>query len=215
MSFKTKVINEFNNNPIAVSSGFGSFIFAIIAWVTSLLQSNSSSQLTDPKTLSVAFSVNNVMLIIAFFLFITTFASTLSRLSAKINQLFAFFISIILATLTIFITYIFLNLRPPKLLDELSLYNFNNILFWATVVLFTAVCGQSFLIFMVKPTSTQNEDTANEVDDEKKNRETNAGFVLCLIIFFFWIKMVDYGQMTLIKSFLPANWQPVTQIQKK
>ncbi|GEM_PF-5748849 len=126
MGFKSNAINELKTNFIGISVGVASLIFGIITWLLSQLQANSSSQVTDPGNLSAAFNVSNMMVSMAFFLFVTTFASTLSRLSAKINGFFAFFISIILATLSIFLSYIFLNLNPPKILDSVSLHNLNN-----------------------------------------------------------------------------------------
>lgn len=209
MGFKSNAINELKTNFIGISVGVASLIFGIITWLLSQLQANSSSQVTDSGNLSAAFSISNMMVSMAFFLFVTTFASTLSRLSAKINGFFAFFISIILATLSMFLSYIFLNLNPPKILDSVSLHNLNNILFYATMVLFTAICGKSFGAFMARPTSNM------ENDSETSDKEIMGGVLLALFVLYLWGQMVDYGQNTLIKSFLPENWQPIAEVEKK
>ncbi|GEM_PF-1466050 len=62
---------------------------------------------------------------------------------------------------------------------------------------------------MARPTSNM------ENDSETSDNEIMGGVLLALFVLYLWGQMVDYGQNTLIKSFLPENWQPIAEVEKK
>lgn len=227
--------SEFQKSPIVVSSTVGGFIVALIMLSFALNSPSPVTEINNIQSSGIFFSLKNLLLCLAYYIFISISCASLIRIFSKYYDFTATLLSIPVAVIINFSTYISINLIPPTLFSKTQLLQISELLYWSTLILFVAICGKAVVQSLIN-TPTDNSRVASEgskkenntgsnedniKEDENTNKPTGDGIGSILLLFFFglfiWGKMVSYGQDTLIYSLLPETWQPILEqdIEKK
>ena len=203
MTLLSNAKNEFRKSPIIVSCTAGGFIVAILMLSFALKSPSTANISNSIEHSEVFFSIKNLLFCLAYYVFISLSGTSLIRVLSKYYGFTATFLSIPVAVIINFSTYITINILPPTLFSKSQLLQISDSIYWCTLILFVAFCGKAIMSVIVgKPD-----------DDESTNIGDSVGailvlFFICLLV---WGKMVSYGQHSLISSLLPEEWQPITE----
>lgn len=209
--------NEFQKSPIIVTCTVGGLIVATTMLMFAINSPPSTTQLSEVGTSKVFFSLKNLLFCLAYYIFISLSAVSLTRLLSKYHNFTATILSVPVAVIINFSTYIAVNLLPPTLFSKSQLLQISDLIYWCTLVLFVAFCGKSVMRIVIgTPDEKKKVDLElgekQDVNISETDGNTVGGilfiFFICLFI---WGKMVSYGQDTLISSLLPEIWQPVSE----
>lgn len=211
MSLSNNAKDEFQKSPIIVSCTVGSFIIAIVMLFFALRSPITVTNTSNAQGLDVIFDVKNLFFCLAYYIFITLAGSSFIRLLYKYYSFTAAFLSIIIAVLINFSTYIAINMFPPIMLSTLQLAVASNLIYWSTLIIFIGVCGQAVgKSFSENALAIERPKSRVGIEDKKtegSNRE-GVSIVFLLIIIWIWGSMVSYEQKSTINSLLPEVWQP-------
>lgn len=217
MTLLNNAKNEFQKSPIVVTCTVGGLIVATSMLLFAINSPSSTTQLSEVGTSKVFFSLKNFLFCLAYYIFISLSAVSLTRLFSKYHNFTATVLSVPVAVMINFSTYIAVNLLPPTLFSKSQLLQISDLIYWCTLVLFVAFYGKSMMRIIIG-TPNENKKVDLELHEEEgvnvneSDGNTVAGilfiFFICLFI---WGKMVSYGQDTLISSLLPEIWQPVSE----
>lgn len=217
MTLLNNAKSEFQKSPIIVTCTVGGLIIATTMLLFAINSPPSTAQLSEVGTSKVLFNLKNLLFCLAYYIFISLSAVSLTRLLSKYHNFTATILSVPVAVMINFSTYIAINLLPPTLFSESQLLQISDLIYWCTLVLFVAFCGKSVMRIIIG-TPDENKKVDLELDEDKgvnvneSDGNTVGGvlfiFFICLLI---WGKMVSYGQDTLISSLLPEAWQPVSE----
>ncbi len=208
---------EFQKSPIIVSCTVGGLLVATTMLVFAISSPSSTNQLSEVGASEVFFSLRNLLFCLAYYIFISLSAASLTRLFSKYHNFTATLLSVPIAVMINFSTYTAVNLLPPTLFSKSQLLQISDLIYWCTLVIFVAFCGKAVMRIIIG-TPDENKKVDLELDEEgvvnvdQSDGNTVGGilfiFFICLFI---WGKMVSYGQGTLISSLLPESWQPVIE----
>lgn len=208
-----KAKEEFYRSPIIVSCAILGLVGGIFTLSFGLGAPSTIIKIDNAQNFDVFFNVNNLFICIAYYFFVSLFGVSIIRLLSRNYGFTAAFLSIPLAAIINFTTYVAINFLPPTILDNSKLLGVSDIVYWCTLILFIAFCGQAVGASFAE-TSVKNEKKvqAEEVDNEEDEGNNAIGSLLfLLLLLWIWGSMVSYGQNLLITSLLPESWQPLTE----
>ena len=223
MTLLSNAKNEFRKSPIIVSCTVGGFIIAIIMFSFALRSPPIVANTSSVESLEVLFDIKNLLFCLAYYIFISLSAVSLTRLLSRHHNFTATLLSIPIAVLINFSTYIAINLLPPTLFSKSQLLQISDLVYWCTLVLFVAFCGKAVMQSIIgSPNENKKVDLESYEKSSVNNNESDGTTVGAILFIFFiclfiWGQMVSYGQDTLISSLLPEIWQPIQEeiIQNK
>lgn len=214
MTLIDKAKEEFYRSPIIVSCGILGLIGGISTLSFGLGGPSTIIEIVNARNFEVLFNFNNLSICIAYYFFISLFGTSLIRLLSKHYGFTAAFLSIPVAVLINFTTYVAINFLPPTILDSSKLLGVSDLIYWCTLIFFVAFCGQAVGASFAETTSKAEEKGINNKDNnDETEEESSAGgsLLFLLILLWIWGSMVSYGQSTLINSLLPEAWQPLSE----
>jgi len=210
MSLQDSIIDEFRRTPVAATSGaLGALIAGLslfVAWLQSKSNAATSSSATSPQLNLIAqdqVHLPNVLLIIAYFVAATVFASIALRLAARKHGVAAFFASVPLLALVNFSVVLVVFLVPPRQVTQQLFVSAHDLVFWASSSIVLAFCGRSVLSNLAEPPPRTSDETAQTKLD-------GTGFLLLsFIVLAIWGGCVYAGQSKLTRTLLPEIVHPL------
>lgn len=201
MTLLSSIKNEFKNTPIAASYAVIGII-GIIITIIGVGTSPTIIEMNANQNVVILFNINNLLICIAYYIFASLLGIFFTHFLSKYHSFTATLLSIVVAVLIIFSTYLIINFLPPTPLDNFRLLKVLNIIYWSTVVIFVAFFGTDVIKAIVGTPNEEERDIGNSIG------VILVIFFICLAV---WGKMVSYGQHTLISALLPEIWQPVPE----
>ena len=180
------ISKEFNKSPIMVTSGvtctFVALLSLLIAWLQFQGISIKPSIIPNSKKLlEVNIDVGNALLVIAFFISFTTSAAIFIRSISRKHEFAAFFISVILASITNFLTILIIYLTPPRPLNQELFRSASELIIYASIFIYLVFCAQAVLKEFLSPPDKQEEDKPKSENDE--NSHLWGSLIIVIILF--------------------------------
>ena len=137
MDLKKSIANEFEAAPITVSAAIVGLAIAFVSLIAGWPPSDTPVTSPDSDIATAATGVlhyPNLILLASFFLASTLSAASLVRLIARRHPFPAFFLSVILADITIFFTICIYKFSPPRFVSTEQLEAIGKTAFWGCLL---------------------------------------------------------------------------------
>lgn len=209
MSLKDSISDELKRSPIAAISGAAAVIIAALslwlAWLQYPKSTIDASQGVGVVKNSVAFSLGNVFLAIAYFLAVTVAAGLLLRAIGRKHDITALFLSIPLIALTNFTVILLIYIAPPRPLSTRLFESAHDLVFYASAAIVVAFCGHAVLRDMASTSSSKKDGS----ESKPTNSSDGIGLLfLALLLLAVWSWLVYAGQTRLTRTLLPEVAHP-------
>jgi len=198
-----------------ISGVIVAFLSLLIAWFQ--FQGISTNPNVSQTTIRIPdgeIFVANALLVIAFFLSITISSALVIRIISRKHEFAAFFISVVLASVTNFLTILVIYLTPPRSLNSELFNSANELVLYASIFIYLVFCGKAVLKdFLSLSEKTDEEDNTRSKSDESSY--VWGSLIIVIILFFAWKSCILKGQELLSETFLPKVAHPVHEVKSK
>lgn len=198
--WKIYSVEEFKRAPIATTAILVGAIGSILMFIFAGIQPHSEPKITSPNLNGSAnglgvIEVKNILMVISFFLFSSFLGAGLVRLIAKKHENASIVLSILIASLTNFLTIFFVFLAPPRTISEQLFHAAHNNVFYTSMLVYLTVCGSAVLkdiggAILSKP-------------DDKSSGDGMAFLLVAGLLIAVWGWAVFAAQKQLTEAFLP------------
>ena len=210
------IADELKRSPIATTAILVGAVGSVLMFIFAGIQPHSPPQTTSPILNGSAngvgpIEVKNVSMVISFFLFSSFLGAGIVRLIAKKHESASIVLSILIASLTNFLTILFVFLAPPRTLSEQLFHAAHDNVFYTSMLVYLTVCGSAVLKDIGRTILSEPEDKPSESSGNGMAFLLVAGILIAI-----WGWAVFAAQKRLTETFLPdiAHYIEQTPIKK-
>lgn len=211
MSIKKNIAEELARTPLTITIGVVSILVSVFAAIGALHPPTSGAVVTithlgyDVTPITVANLLNTV----AFFLSISLVAALLMSFLMRRHVFVALMLSVPVAVLTSFFSLMFLQLAPPKPMNDMLVSGVVDAIYYGTLFLYVGIGGNpvadSILNIVASGDVRRHVLTNRSLSEEEVEQTQKAkytGFYAVLVLVFFgWSALVAAGLHRLVKLF--------------
>lgn len=211
MSLVSAAKEEIARSPVAaISGGVGVLIAGIsliLAWIQFQTPSIAGVPIASAARLSLGINVSNLLLLVAYFVAITSTTAIILRAVARKHDLAAFFASIPMLAFTNFSTILVIYLAPPREFKQSTFTSAHDLVFYGAATIVITFCGKAVMRDIISPANKAPKEPSP--DEKTESSQVLGGLLLVVIVMAVWGKLVYAGQVRLTETLLPEVTHPI------